>query len=95
MRVEVQLIHVGTLYQVSDTTVGMSQATGRIQEIGGDYERKVGIGVVVGPEIKGLPELFADIQHAASRIIAIQTEHRRTMDNMTWLCFNHMKHKFP
>lgn len=94
-QVEVQVIHVGTLYQVSDTTLGMSQATGRIQEIGRDYERKIGIGNVVPPEIKWLPEVFADIQHAASRIIAIQAEHRRTMDSMTWLCFNHMKHKFP
>lgn len=94
MEIGVPLIHTGMLYELSDTTLGMTQTVGRMEEIGNDYSRKLGIGTVV-PEIAGLPELLSDVRSAASKVIEIQTAHARTMHEMTWLCFNHIKHKFP
>lgn len=88
------MIHTGTLYQISDTTLGMIQAVGRMEEIESDYHNKQGIGTVV-PEIAGVSELLRDVCTAASKIIQIQIKHARTMNDMTWLCFNHMQHTFP
>ncbi len=72
----------------------MTQTVGRMEELDTDYQSKQGIGTVV-PEIAGLPELLNDVRAAASKVIQIQTAHTRTMHNMTWLCFNHLKHRFP
>lgn len=83
------------MYEVCDTTVGLPQSLGLIQNIEEDYMSWVGIGSTVPAEIPGLPKLFTEIRGEAAKIIAIHQAHAWLMDNLTWLCFNHIIHRFP
>lgn len=95
VKLEVPLIHVWALYEVSDTILGMPQSVWSIADITRDYSNWVGIGATVSPNISGLPKLCEEIREEASKIVAIHDSHHRVMDSLTWLCFNHIRHKFP
>lgn len=89
------LIQTGMMYHLSPAFIDVTQTSGRIEEIEGDYlERKVGIGTVV-PEMKGFDEMLANVQSAAAKVLAVQSHHQKTLNDMTWLCFNHIEHEFP
>ncbi len=89
------LIQTGMIYCLPNTALGMNQATGRIEKLTDDYQGKQeGIGIVV-PEMKNFSSMLTAVQAAASKVMEIQAKHTRTMHDMTWLCFNHIKHKFP
>lgn len=76
-------------YEVSETTFGLPQSVGRIQDLQSDYVEHRGIGMVV-PSIPELPEVLADTQAAAAKIIAIQRKHISTIDDMSHLCNHHV-----
>ena len=94
VKLHVPITQTGALYEVCETTVGATQTLWRIQDIWDDYSRWVGIGSAVPAEIPGLPELFTEIREEATKIIAIHQAHASLMDNLTWLCFNHIIHRF-
>lgn len=81
-------------YEVSETTFGLTQGMGRIQELGADYQTQKGIGIFV-PPIAGLPEVLADTQAAAARIVAIQEKHINTIRDMSHLCNHHVLNPHP
>lgn len=95
IEIEAPLIHTGMLYEVASTTLWMTQALWRIDELDSDYRgKKEGIGIVT-PEIYGFQELLKSVQSAATKITAVHDRHQRTMHDMAWLCFNHIVHRFP
>lgn len=67
---------------------------GRIEELGADYQAQKGIGMFV-PPIPGLPEILADTQAAAKRIVTIQEKHISTIRDMSHLCNHHVLNPHP
>lgn len=95
VKLQVPITQTGTLYEVTDSTLGLTHTVGLVKSIADDYEQGVGIGSAVPRGVAGLPSLLNDIREAAAGIVRIAETHAKVMDGVTWLCFNHVTHKFP
>ncbi len=95
VKLQVPITQTGTLYEVTDSTLGLTHTVGLINSIADDYEQGVGIGSAVPRGIPGLSTLLGDIREAAAGILHVAETHTKVMDGITWLCFNHVTHKFP
>jgi hypothetical protein len=83
----------GVLYEISETTFWLPQGIGRIDELRSDYVERKGIGVAV-PPISGLPEVLADTQAAAAKIVAIQEKYINTLHDISYLCHHHVTNPY-
>lgn len=88
------LIHTGWLYQLKWKTLDIPITSGILEDIDRDYVNWNGIGGVI-PEIKGFAVLLKDMRSATEWILKIHKEHARTLNQMTWLCFDHVLSLFP